>query len=306
MATTVTSESNYSGKEAGKIIGKAFKEAATIASGFITVNENVGHKLYLRKIQTTGGRREYTCSFEPGGSVNLNENVIEPKKFKDDWVVCKEDFRNQWNDGDLGASAHNDGDMKVIMDAIIADKLAKESAEVEDMLWSGSKANADEFDGFITQFEADNSVITVDGTEVDIDNVVAEITKAITAVPTAMKKKPIKVGLASNIATAYSMYLIGKGINAGFGGDANTDIKFGKFTLVELPGLPDNNIVITDPENLVFGTGLQQDFNEIRVVDTDETLLDGNIRGTMVYSGDTGYYYGDEIVWYRPDGAPSV
>ena len=35
MATTVTSTSNYAGKEAGKIIGASFKEADTLSRNLI-------------------------------------------------------------------------------------------------------------------------------------------------------------------------------------------------------------------------------------------------------------------------------
>ena len=45
MATTVTVTSNYAGKEAGAIIGQAFKEADTIQKGFITTFENINYKL---------------------------------------------------------------------------------------------------------------------------------------------------------------------------------------------------------------------------------------------------------------------
>lgn len=306
MATTVTSTSNYAGKEAGKIMGKAFKEAKTLKSGFVTVNENVNFKLNLRKIRTTGGRRAYTCGFVPAGSIVLSEKVLEPKKFKDDFEVCLEDFRNQWNDGDLGESAWNDGDMKAIMDAILADKLAKEAEELENNIWQGDDANADEFDGFIKLFDADANIITVDGAAITKDNVEAEFMKAIAAIPTALNNKPIRIGVSSNVMTAYSFLLISKGILNGLGGNANTELKFGKFMIEELPGLPDNTMVIAEPENLVFGTGKQADFNEIRLVNTNETLLDGMVRGSMVYNAGVEYYNSEEIVYYRVEEAPSV
>lgn len=300
MATTVTSTSNYAGKEAGKIIGKAFREAKTISSGFVTVNENVNSKLHLRKIQTTGGRRAYTCGFVPAGAITLTEKTLEPKKFKDDFEVCLEDFRNQWNDGDLGESAWNDGNMKLIMDAIIADKLAAEAFEQETILWQGVDTNADEYNGYLTLFEADANIITVDGATITEANFEAEVKKAINAVPYAMRNKPIRVGVSSNIMTQYSFLLISKGILNGLGGDANTTLKFGKYILEELPGLPDNNMVIAEPENLVFGTGKSADFNEIRMVNTNESLLDGKVRGSMVYNAGVEYYNAEEIVWYRP------
>lgn len=305
MATTVTSTSNYSGKEAGKIIGKAFKEAVTISSGFINLNQNVNFKLNLRKIEVTGGRRAYTCGFVPAGAVLLSEKVLEPKKFKDDFELCLEDFRNQWNDGDLGESAWNDGDMKVIMDAILAEKLAQEAEEIDKNIWQGDDTDPTEFDGYLKLFAADAEVIKVNGAVITETNVEAELKKAIAAVPTAILNKPLKIGVSSNIITAYSFLLISKGILNGLGGDANTTLKIGKWNLIELPGLPDNNMVIAEQKNLEFGTGSTADFNEIRMVNTNETLLDGKVRGSMVYNAGVEYYNGEEIVWYRP-AAPSV
>ncbi len=303
MATTVTSTSNYSGKDAGVIIGKAFKEAVTLESGFVTLNENVNYKLNLRKIELTGGRREYTCGFVPAGSIVLSEKVLEPKKFKDDFEVCLEDFRSQWNDGDLGDSAFNDGDMKVIMDAILAEKLAQEAEAIDTMIWQGDAVNADEFDGYLKLFAADDDIITIDGATITKDNVEAQLMRALSEVPAGLQKKPIRVGVASNIAIAYSFLLISKAISNGLASnsaDSATEIKFGKFTLVELPGLPDNHMVIAEAKNVVFGTGLKADFNNVHVVNTNETLLDGKVRGSLVYNAGVEYYNAEEIVWYRP------
>ena len=306
MATTVTSTSNYAGREAGVIIGKAFKEATAISSGAITVNQNVNFKLNLRLIQVTGGRREYTCGFVPAGSIVLSEKVLEPKKFKDDFEVCLEDFRNQWNDGDLGESAWNDGDMKPIMDAILAEKLAQEAEELDRIIWNGNDANADEFDGFLRLFDFDANIIRVAGTTVTAANVEAEINKAIAAIPVAMRSKNLKVNVSSNVMQAYGFLLISRGIFNGLGGDANTMAKYGKWSLVEQYGLPDNTIVIAEPKNLILATGSSADFNEIRLVNTNETLLDGMVRGSMVYNAAVGYYNADEIVWYTTDSTPSV
>lgn len=304
MATTVTSTSNYAGKEAGVIIGKAFKEANTIAAGFVTMNQNVNFKLNLRMIEVTGGRRAYTCGFAPSGSITLTEKVLEPIKMKDDFEVCKEDFRNQWDDGGLGQSAWNDGDMKVIMDAILAEKLAQEAEAQEEMIWTGDVSNTtpQEYDGFLTLFDADSDIVKVVGTDITEANVEVELKKALAAIPVELRKKGLKVGIASDVAQAYNFYLISKGISNGYGGadSAATTLKFGKYDLVELMGLPDSNIVIAEPKNLVFATGAQADFNSIRLVDQDATELNGKIIGSMVYNAAVGYYNSEEIVWYSP------
>lgn len=300
MATTVTVTSNYAGKEAGAIIGQAFKEADTIQKGFITTFENINYKLNLRKIELTGGKRAYSCGHVPAGAITLSEKVLEPIKFKDDFEVCKEDFRAQWSEESMGASAHNDNAPKDIMDAILVEKLAQTAEELDFNIWNGDATNTDEFDGFLKLFAADADVIDVDLQAVTTEaNVEAQLKLALAAVPISLRRKTLKVGVSPDVALAYSFYLISKGISNGLGGDANTMLKFGKYDLVEINGLPASTIVIAEPKNLIFGTGLLADHNDVRLVDQDETLLNGKVIGTMVYNAGVQYYNGEEIVWAR-------
>jgi len=301
MATVTTVTSNYAGKEAGAIIGQAFKEADTIAKGFITPFENVNFKLNLRKIELTGGARSYTCGHVPTGAITLSEKVLEPKKFKDDFSVCKEDFRGQWSEETMGASAHNDNAPKDIMDAVTVEKLAQKAEETDGNIWSGDSANDDEFDGFLKLFLDDAEVIDVDLDAVTESNVEAMLKLALNAVPVAIRRKSLKVGVSPDVYQDYSFYLISKGITNGLGGDANSTPKFGKYDLVEINGLPDNTIVIAEPKNLIFATGLLADHNELNLTDEDSIgLQTGLIRGSMVYNAGVGYYNGAEIVWARP------
>jgi hypothetical protein len=301
MATTTTVTSNYAGKEAGVIIGQAFKEADTISKGFVTVFPNVNYNLNLRKIQLTGGKREYTCGFLPAGAVTLSEKILAPKKFKDDFSVCKETFRAQWSEDTMGASAHNDNAPKDIMDAILVEKLGKTAEELDDNIWNGDSANDDEFDGFLKLFLADAEVIDVTLANPTTEaNVEANIKLALAAVPVALRRKSLKVGVSTDIFQMYTFFLISKGLANGLGGDANTGMKMGKYNLEEINGLPANTIVIAEPKNLIFGTGLLSDHNEVILKDEDEIgLLTGLVRGTMVYNAGVNYYNGAEIVWAR-------
>lgn len=302
MATTTTVTSNYAGKEAGVIIGQAFKEADTISKGFVTVFPNVNYNLNLRKIQLTGGKREYTCGFLPAGAVTLSEKILAPKKFKDDFSICKEDFRAQWSEDTMGASAHNDNAPKDIMDAILVEKLGKTAEELDDNIWNGDSANEDEFDGFLKLFLADSEVIDVTLANPTTEaNIEANLKLALAAAPVALRRKTLKVGVSSDIFQMYTFFLISKGLANGLGGDANTGMKMGKYTIEEINGLPANTIVIADPKNLIFGTGLLADHNEVVLKDEDEIgLLTGLVRGTMVYNAGVQYYNGAEIVWARP------
>jgi hypothetical protein len=300
MATVTTVQSNYAGKEAGQIIGQAFKEADTIAKGFVSVFENVNYELNLRKIELTGGKREYTCGYLPAGSVVLSEKVLEPKKFKDDFSVCKEDFRVQWSQESMGASAHNNNAPADIMDAITVEKLAQTAEELDDNIWNGDGALDAEFDGFLKLFLADSQVIDVTIPVTTELNVEANLKLALAAVPIAIRRRNLRIGVSPDIAQFYNFWLINKGIANGLGGDANTNLIFGKYKIEEINGLPANTIVIAEPKNLIFATGLVADHNEVKLVDEDEIgLLTGLVRGTMVYNAGVGYYNGEEIVWAR-------
>lgn len=300
MATVTTVQSNYAGKEAGQIIGQAFKEADTLAKGFVSRFENVNYKLNLRKIELTGGKREYTCGFLPAGAITLSEKVLEPKKFKDDFSVCKEDFRAQWSSESMGASAHNNNAPSDIMDAITVEKLAQTAEELDYNIWNGDGALDAEFDGFLKLFLADASVIDVNIGATTEATVEANLKLALAAVPVAIRRRTLKIGVSSDIAQFYNFWLISKGISNGLGGDANTNLIFGKYQIEEINGLPTNTIVIAEPKNLVFATGLEADHNEVKLVDEDEIgLLTGLVRGTMVYNAGVNYYNGEEIVWAR-------
>lgn len=304
MATETTITSNYAGVEikgpdAGGFFLETFKEADALKNGILTVYPNINFEAWLRKLETTNGRRNYTCGHVPNGSVTLSERLLKPKKFKDDFDLCKEDFRVQWGEASMGASAHNDAMDKNAMDAIIANKLADNAEEFGELIWTGDDSNAGEFDGFLTLFAADATVIDVYLAAITESNVEAEIKKALNAVPVALRNKStLKVSVSANIAQAYNFFLASKGIQNGLGGNANTSLVFGNYTLVVDSGLPANTIVIAEPKNLAFGTGALADHNEIKVVDEDTIgLLTGKVRGTMVYNAGVQYAYGAEIVW---------
>ena len=299
MATTVTVGSNYNGKVAGGLFLKAWKEADTLKNNLVTIYPNVNSKLSLRKLETTNGRREYTCGHTPAGSITLAEKSITPTKFKDDWDLCKETFRATWTADEMGASAANDVFPKEILDGIIASKLANEGSYTDDNIWQGVDAT-NGYDGFLTQFAADVNIVTVDGEAIDKTNVIAELEKAVAAIPVALRRKTLNVMVSPDVAQAYNFYLIDKGTTNGLGGNANTELVFGKHRLVEVGGLPEATIVIAETGNLGFVTGALEDHNSIQVVDEDAIgLLTGKVRGTMVYNVGVIYVYAPEIVWYR-------
>lgn len=305
MPTTVTSTSNYVGKAAGDIIGASFKEADTINKGLLTVMQNVNYQVSLRKIAYENGKQAYSCGFTPAGAVTLTEKTIAPVKVKNDLQVCKEDFRNTWSDDMMGGSAKNPMLAGDIREAILAEKLASTAEDTDSVIWTGNNSSdPKECNGFITQFAADSGIIkanngiTAVNDTVDKDNVLTIFDTATAAIPVTIRKKPLIMAVSPDVADAYYKKLIDSGVANGLGGDANTLPKYGRYTPMEVAGLPDNTIVIYEKKNLVFATGLLGDHNEVSAIDEDEIgLLTGMVRTKMVYNYGVGYYNPEEIVW---------
>ena len=304
MATTTNVSSNYSGKVAGGIIGAAFKEGSTLSLGVLTVAENVNYKMNLRKIAYADGTVNYSCGHAPAGTITLSEKIIEPKKVKNDFTVCKEDFRQTWSEDSMGASASNVNAPADIMEAIQLEMLSSQAAKVDEDIWTGLNATAGETgDGFTVQFAADGAVIkanngiTALGAATTEANVEAHLKAALNAIPIPLRKKEVQVLVSSNVFQAYTFYLISKGIAWNGTADDKT-AKFGRYNLVEIQGLPDDTIICAEQKNLVFATGLNADFNTVALEDEDEIgLLTGNVRGKIVYNAGVGYYNSNEIVW---------
>jgi hypothetical protein len=299
MATTVTVGSNYNGKVAGEIIGAAFKEADTLSKGLVTLLDNVNYKISLRRIRYTDGTVGYSCGFLPTGAIVLNERIIEPVKLMNNLEVCKEDFRQTWSEDGFGASAFNNGFAADIESAILAEVLASTAQRTDDLIWNGDSVNVGEWDGFTKLFTADAAVIkpTAAGA-ITSANVLDAFDLVTSAIPVALRRKELKFIISPDVADAYTKFLIQNGAANGLGGNANTNLIYGRYTLDVVNGLQDNTIVLYEAKNLAFATGLLGDHNEIRVKDMEDVLMDGQVRMKMVYNGGVNYYNSEDIVYY--------
>jgi hypothetical protein len=305
MPTTTTVTSTYAGKDAGVIIGASFKEADTLSKGLVTIAQNINHKLVMKRIRYTDGTTAYSCGHTPAGAIVLNERVLEPVKLKNDFDVCKEDFRSTWSEDLMGSSASNPNMASDLQAAILAEVLAATAERTDGLIWTGDSSNTDEWDGFLTQFAADASIIKVGA---GIASIAAATTKAnvlsifdiaSAAIPVKLRRKDLVFAVSPDVADAWMKYLLESGTTNGLGGNAGTALVYGRYSIDVVNGLPDNSIAIYEKKNLVFGTGLLGDHNQIAIVDEDEIgLLTGKIRGKMVYNAGVNYYNSEEIVYF--------
>ena len=299
MATTTTINSSYAGEVAGEIVGKAFKEADTIARNLVTILPNIAYKETVRKIDYGNGRTDFTCGFGGNGSVVLDEVVLEPKKLKNELEICKEDLRKVWDTQSMGFSAHNDSMPADEEQALLVEILAETAEATDADIWQGLDTTG-HFEGFLQKFLGDSDVIKI-ASPVDItkSNVVAKLQAMTNAIPIALRRKTDLVfAVSPDVAQAYTDALIDASITNGYGGAQGDTLQYGRYTLEVVNGLPDSTMVVYQRKNLYFGTGLMADHNEIRIKDMDESNLTGTVRYKMVYTAGVAYVRGEEIVLY--------
>jgi len=302
-----TITSTYAGEFAGKYISAALLSGATIENGGIEVKPNVKFKEVIKTVSTTGLIVDATCDYTDAGTVTLNERVLEPKSFQVNLTLCKSQFHSDWEAVSMGYSAF-DSLPPNFSEFLVAHVAGKVAEKTEQNIWSGVDANAGEFDGFATLAAADTDVIDVVGTTVDAANVIAELGKIVDAIPSSLYgKEDLYIYVSQNIARAYVRALGGfaaaglgaNGVNAqGTQWWNNGALSFDGVKLFVANGLADNTAMAAQKSNLFFATGLLNDSQEVRVIDTAETLGDDNVRVIMRFTSSVNYGIGADIVLY--------
>jgi len=306
MATTTNVTTTYAGEFALPYLQAALLNPSTIRNGGVTVKPNVKFKQVLKKVAMSDLIKDGSCDFTPTGTVTLTENILQPEEFQVNFTLCKSDFRDDWEALAMGLSAH-DNLPPNLADFIIAKTAAEVATANETIIWQGATGTAGEYDGFLTRFAADATVVDVTGTTVTAANVIAELGKVVDAIPAAIYgKEDLFIFVPQNVYRAYVRALGGFGASGlganGFEGRGNNqvlgDLAFDGVKIFLAEGMPSNEIVAAQSSNLFFGTSLMSDWNEVKVLDMAD--LDGsqNVRFVMRYTANVNYAYGSEVVYY--------
>tara|TARA_R110002124_G_C8868229_1_gene507557 strand:- start:121 stop:1047 length:927 start_codon:yes stop_codon:yes gene_type:complete len=298
----------YSGEFSGKYLAAALLSASTLDSGAITILPNVKFKAVIQKGATDDIVKDADCNFVAGGvgTLTLTEAIIQPDEFQVNLELCKKTMHASWQAEQMGYSAH-DSLAPSFADFVIAHVAAKVADRTEKNIWSGATATSGQFDGFTAKLTADADVIDVVGTTVTAANVIEELGKVVDAVPTEVYgSEDLTLYVSSNVARAYVRALGGFGTNLGANGTDGKGtqwfnggaLSFDGVNIFVAKGLGDNKIIAAQKSNLYFGTGLENDQNEVKVLDMSDIDGSQNVRVVMRFTAGVQHVYGSEVVLY--------
>ena len=298
---TATVTSTYAGEfDAQKYISAALLSAPTLEKGLVTIKPNVKFRTTVKNVVTNGLLADASCDFTDAGTVVLTERVLEPKALQVNKILCKDDFREDWDAISMGYSAYDNlpPDFQSFLLAHIVKQVA---AENEVSIWRGTAA-AGSFDGFVTQIALDADLPAaqeIAGTTVTATNVIAELQSIHSAIPDTLFGNPdLRIYVSQNIYRAYVQALGNLGYIDRFNNQSFGEVVIDGYTIVMVNGLAANTAIATLKSNLWFGTGLLNDTNMVKVIDTADTLGDENVRIVMRMTAGTQYGQITEIVTY--------
>lgn len=308
MGLSITT--TYAGEFAGKYIAAALLSAPTLEQGGLTIHPNVKYKQVIQRVATDDLVKNASCDYSDASTITLTERVLAPEEFQVNLTLCKQTFHSTWQSIEMGYSAF-DSLPKSFADFLIAHVAEKVASSMETTIWTGANATAGQFDGIMTQIAADAALPAaqeVAGTTVTAANVIAELGKIVDAIPARLYGQPdLKLYLSSNIVRAYVRALGGFGAsglgangtnNQGTQWYTNGSLSFDGIPIFLANGLAANTGLAAQTSNLHFATGLLNDMQEVRVIDTSETLGDQNVRVVMRFTADAKYGFASDVVTY--------
>jgi hypothetical protein len=307
MATTVNITSTYAGEFSQKYISAALLSSSTIADGGVEVMPNVKFKEVIQRVETGSLIADGSCDFDASSSVTLSEVILQPEEFQVNLQLCKSDFINTWDAIQMGYSAFDQLPTS-FADYLIAHVAAKVAAQNEINIWQGATGTAGEYDGFEALAAAGGSgVVAVTGTTLTSTNILAEMQKVVDAIPnTLYGKEDLKLYISPKAAKLYVQVLGGFAATIGANGVDNKgtmwynngSLSYNGVPIFVARGLTADHMFAAESSNLFFGTGLMNDWNEVRVIDMADIDGSKNVRIVMRFTAGCAIGVGADVVYY--------
>ena len=297
MPNPTITGSSYAGEFAGKYIAASLFSAKTLDEGSITILPNIKYKAAMKVGAFSNLVRSADCDFDSTTSgLTLTEKVLTPTELQINLQICRKELHSDWEAAQMGFSAFDELP-PLFSDFVIARVAAEVAQATENSIWGGT-AGEGNFDGFKTLLQADSDVVDVTGTSVDASNVIAELNKIITAIPSGVYgSDDLVLYVSTSIAKAYIQAQAALGYRELYN-VGQTEMNFQGIPMFVTSGLNTNNAVAARKSNLFFGTGLLDDRNEVKVIDMADIDGSQNVRIVMRYTAGVQHGIGGDIVLY--------
>jgi hypothetical protein len=216
--------------------------------------------------------------------------------------ICQFDIEQSFLSLQMAQGSNGDFTVASFMNYYWNEMSLKIQEEVELIRWQGDTASEDDVlalcNGYLKGLLADATVIDVANTTVTVTNVLAEMTKVVVALPARVqrRKSELRFFVSSNVATAYEI--------AAASGNTQTYVTtplaltFLGIKLVVAEGLPNDTMVLTRKENLIYAFDAEGDAKALKAVNLSDTVAEPYLRTRANLKVGFKHVNGAEIVLY--------
>ena len=206
----------------------------------------------------------------------------------------------------MGYSAH-DNVPPMFSDFLLAYVAEKAAQRNELSIWAGDATQEGQFDGFTTLFEADANVTKLASVAITPLNVIEQMGLVVDQINDAVYgKENLKLYVSNKVFRSYVRALGGfqavgaNGVdNKGTMHYSGGELSYDGIPVVMVNGLIGDKIVACESDNLMFGTGLLSDHQEVKVIDMADIDASQNIRILMRFTAGAQFGNAEDIVYYR-------
>ena len=294
---TINSDT-YAGEQAFPYVRAALRSPDTIAKGYVRQIEGLNKSAVISEISSSNPIVAASCGFTSGANTSTSEQILTLTDMKVNEQICRGTVFPTW----YGQGMDRNGNLpQAFGDFLMETVAAKAAAQLEIALWQGASPFGTGFlsdDGNQDEAGADASSLK-DFSEVDFADALAasdiltdmaSVYNKVASDLSGLLTKP-GAGFYMNNKT-YGFYiqaLASAGSNqgqvsgAGFNLDGDNMTYFG-FPIYRCPGMFNDTIVFTYPENLVVGSNTNSGWQDVRMIPLYEYDGSDNIAIVMQFA----------------------
>jgi len=295
---TVSPATTYAGEQALPYVTSAVKSNDTVAKGYVRIMDGLTSKAVISSLVTTDPIVASACSFSDAGTTTLGERVLTVTDLKVNREVCRKTVYPTW----VGKNMTQNGDLPgSFSDFLIEVVSGQASAQIENGIWvsdannifgTGFLSNDGVFDqaGLSASATADFTQVTMNSgsatTNANIDDALASVYASVVGSHPGLEfRDGFGFYMNNKMYSFYAQFLAnvssGQGINM-VGLTLNPEgLTYLGHPIYRCPGMPDDCIVATYKDNLVFGTNLGTDLTEASIIPTYQYDGSDNVRVVM-------------------------
>ena len=293
---TVT-DNTYAGDLSLPYVTAAVKSGRSIATGAVDVLEGITDKAVISNLGINDPVVAAGCGFLSSNDTSLTEQVLQLTDLKVNEEICRGTIMPTW----IAAQGRmeRNGELPIeFSDFLLQTVAAKAGESVENGIWLGTSPYGIGFlsnNGTVNEDGADQSackdfVEHTFGDALAATDIIADmsgvIQTAVANVSGILDKPGCGFYVSNETYWFYAQALATAGDNQGISNlGANQDLRdnlsFQGFPVYRCPGMANDVIIFTYPENLVVGTNLQTDMTEAQLIPTYQYDGSDNVRVVM-------------------------